>query len=260
MKLAIAIVVYSLFAMPLAASALGQAKTRPTKAPETGTAKTAVSEPTVDQILEKYVQALGGREALEKITSRVTKGTLEAPDLKGEIEIYAKAPNKLLIVQDVEGIGVSRDGYDGQAAWAENPMFGVREKSGPELAAVAISSDFHAPLKIKQHYSKLEVKGKEKIGDREAWIIQATSAGGTPLKMYYDTQTGLHVRTEAEMESLGGKISVQTTLEDYRDVDGVKLPFTTSQETPMSKAVIRVIEVKSNVTIDDARFKKPSGQ
>jgi len=104
------------------------------------------------------------------------------------------------------------------------------------------------------------LKGKEKIGDREAWIILATLAGGTPLKMYYDTQTGLHVRTDAEVDNPGGKVSIQTMLEDYRDVDGVKLPFTTNQETPMSKAIIKVTEVKSNVTIDDARFKKPSGQ
>lgn len=218
--------------------------------------------PTVDQILDKYVQAIGGREALEKITSWVIKQTLEisAMGLKAESETYAKAPNKTLTILNISGIGVIREGYDGQTAWSEDPMTGLREKSGVELAATVREADFHGALKIRQRYSKLELKGKEKVGDRETWVILATPAEGAPVKMYYDAQTGLLARTDTEEESPEGKFSVQTTVEDYREVDGVKLPFTSRGKTPIANMVIKTFEVKSNVAIDDAKFKKPAGQ
>ncbi|MGH9769201.1 MAG: hypothetical protein ACREAB_17375 [Blastocatellia bacterium] len=262
MKLAITIVICSFFAAQSAVATFAQTKPQPAKAPEAGAAKAAAAEPTVDQILDNYVQAIGGREAMEKLSSRVIKGTFEISSmgLKGEIEFYAKAPNKLLTVQNIPGIGVIRDGYDGQTAWSENPMTGLREKSGAELAAVVRTSDFHGALRIRQRYSKLELKGKEKAGDRETWVILATPAEGAPMKMYYDAQTGLMARTDTEAESPQGKISIQTTLEDYRDVDGVKLPFLTRQETSIANVVITMTEAKSNVTIDDAKFKKPAGQ
>src|SRR5262245_3367214 len=116
MKIAITIIIYTLlFAAPTDA-AFAQQKPQPAKAPEANTANATSAEATVDQILDKYVQAVGGIQAVEKITSRVAKGTFEvsAMGLKGEIEVYAKAPNKTLRVQHLSGVGEILDGYDGK--------------------------------------------------------------------------------------------------------------------------------------------------
>jgi hypothetical protein len=261
MKLVMTIVVYAfLFAAPTGA-AFAQQNPQPAKAPE-AVAKAPSAEPTVDQILDKYVQAIGGRQAVEKITSRVAKGAFEVSTmgLKGEIEIYAKAPNKSLTIQNVSGIGEILDGYDGKIAWSQNPMMGLREKSGAELAAVARAADIHAAIKTRQLYSKLELKDKEKIGDRETYVILATPAEGAPVKMYFDTQTGLIARTVTEVETPQGQFHIEVTADDYREVDGVKIAFTARQETSMGSAVIKLTEVKHNVAIDDAKFNKPSGQ
>jgi hypothetical protein len=262
MKLAMTVIIYAfLFAAPTL-PAFAQEKPQPAKAPEANTAKATAAEPTVDQILDKYVQAIGGRQAVEKITSRVTKGTFEVTTmgLKGDIEIYAKAPNKTLTIQNLSGVGVIRDGYDGKIGWSENPMMGLREKDGAELAAIARISDIHASIKTRQIYSKLELKGKEKVGNRETYVIVATPAEGSPVKMYFDTQTGLMARIDTELETPQGKFQIDTTLDDYREVDGVKMAFTMRQESPMGSAVIKLTEVKHNVAIDDAMFNKPSGK
>ncbi|HKQ80366.1 MAG TPA: hypothetical protein VJ810_42120 [Blastocatellia bacterium] len=261
MKFAMAIVINALlFAGPTGA-AFAQEKPQPAKAPEVNTAKATAAEPTVDQILDKYVQAIGGRQAVEKITSRVTKGTFEVSSagLTGEIEIYAKAPNKTLRIQKLSGVGEILDGYDGKIAWSQNPMMGLREKDGAERAAVVRSSDIHAPLKTRQLYSKLELKGKEKVGNRETYVILATPAEGGPVKMYFDAETGLIARTDADIDTPQGQVHIETTVDDYREVDGVKMPFTLRQDSLMGSAVIKLTEVKHNVAIDDAKFNKPSG-
>jgi hypothetical protein len=261
MKLVMTIVFCALLFAGLNGETFAQEKPQPAKAPESA-AKTTTAEPTVDEILDKFVAAVGGRQAIEKITSRVTKGAVDASSmgLKGEVEIYAKAPNKTLTIQTLSGIGEIREGYDGKIAWAQNPITGFREKSGAELAAVARSSDIHAAIKTRQLYSKLEFKGKEKVGDRETYVILATPAEGAPVKMFFDTQTGLIARTDTDLETPQGQFHVETTVDDYREVDGVKMAFTIRQTLSMGSAVVKLTEVKHNVEIDDAKFSKPSGQ
>lgn len=254
MKLAMTIVVYALLSAAPNGAAFSQEKSQPAKAP--------TAEPTVDEILEMYARAMGGRQAVEKITSRVTKGAFEASSmgLKGEVEIYAKAPNKSFTIQKISGIGEIMDGYDGKIAWTQNPMMGLREKSGGELAAAAREADLHAAIKIRQHYSKLELRGKEKVGDRETYVILATPAEGAPVKMYFDAQTGLMARTATDLETPQGQFHIEVTRDDYRDVDGVKVAFMLRQETSMGSFVIKFTEVKHNVAVDDAKFNKPSSQ
>ena len=262
MKLIMTIIFYALLFAAPSGAAFAQEKAQPAKAPEASKAKATAAEPTVDQILDKYVQAIGGRQAVEKITSRVTKGTFEVSSmgLKGEIELYVKAPNKTLRVQNLSGVGEILDGFDGKIAWSQNPMMGLREKDGAELAAIVRSSDIHASLKTRQLYPKLELKGKEKVGNRETYAILATPAEGGPVKMYFDVETGLIARTDLDLDTPQGQVHIETTLDDYREVDGLKMPFTMRQESPMGSAVIKLTEVKHNVAIDDAKFNKPSGK
>ena len=261
MKLVMTIVIYALLFAGPTGGAFAQENPQPAKAAEAG-AKTTTAEPTVDQILDKYIQATGGRQAVEKITSRVTKGTVELSTmgLKGEIESYAKAPNKTLTIINLSGLGEFREGYDGKIAWSQNPMMGLREKSGDELTAIAQTADIHAQIKTRQLYSKLEFKGKEKVGTRETYVILATPAVGAPVKMYFDTQTGLMARTDMDFETPQGQFHLESTMDDYREVDGVKIAFLARQKTSVADFVIKLTEVKHNVAIDDAKFNKPSGQ
>src|SRR5262245_41013519 len=156
--------------------------------------------------------------------------------------------------------GEVREGYDGKIAWSQNPVMGLREKSGAELATIAQTSDIHAQIKTRQLYSKLEFKGKEKVENRETYVILATPAVGAPVKMYFDTQTGLMARMDIDLDNPQGHFHIESTMDDYREVDGVKIAFLARQKTSVTDFVIKLTEVKHNIAIDDAKFNKPSGQ
>jgi outer membrane lipoprotein-sorting protein len=218
--------------------------------------------PTVDQIIDKYVQAVGGKAAVEKQNSRVGKGTLELPSFgaSGSLELYAKAPNKTLSVINIEGFGLVQQGFSGTVGWSSDPQSGLRELSGSELAAAKLDAEFYRDIKLKELYPKMELKGKEKIASGDAYVIIATPASGSPDTMYFDAQSGLLVRQDGKRESPQGILNVQVLFEDYKDVDGVKMPFTIKQNSDAVSFIIKLNEVKHNVAIDDAKFNKPAGQ
>lgn len=116
-----------------------QTQSKPAEAPPA-----VESLPTADHILAAYVDALGGKAAIEKITSRLTKGTFEIPAMgaAGDFENYAKTPNKTILTFTLPGFGIFQQGFDGTVAWAQDPTSGLRELTGVELAAVKLDADF----------------------------------------------------------------------------------------------------------------------
>ena len=214
--------------------------------------------PTVDQVLEKYITAVGGREAMEKVTSRVSTGTFEIPDMgaSGTITISEKAPNKSLAVIDIAPIGVIRQGSDGVVAW-EDQAGTVRDKSGAELADALRGSTFNSELKLKTLYKTVVVSGKEAIDGKDAYVVVCTPAEGAANKLYFDAASGLMVKQSSTRDSQMGPMDVDVMVSDYRTVGGVKLPFTVRQVTSMFTVVIKLTDIKANVPIDDAIFKRP---
>jgi hypothetical protein len=216
--------------------------------------------PTLDQIIEKFIEGSGGKAAMEKLTSRVTKGTFEIPSMgaNGALEGYAKAPNKSFMTIDIQGLGVMQQSYDGTVGWEDNPMAGFRELSGTELAARKRDADFYQALHFREHYPQMTVKSKEKVGERTAFLVEATPAEGKPEKLYFDAESGLIARSDVEREGVQGSVAVTTYMEDYREVDGIKIPFLIRQVTPMFEILVKLAEVKHNVEIEDAKFAKPA--
>ncbi len=228
----------------------------------TATAAKPAAAPTVDEILDKYVKALGGKEAIEKVSSRVGKGALELEGmgLSGPVEMYAKAPNKNAVYIDLQGVGKVVNVYDGEKGYALSPMEGLNELSGGALAQAKRNADFYEPLNIKKHFAKLEITGKEKVEGAEAYIVTATPAVGDPEKMYFAADTGLLVRVDTDQDTPQGKMSFATYISDYKEVDGIKVAHTLRQVSSAFTSLIKMTEVKHGVTVDDAKFAKPSGQ
>jgi hypothetical protein len=173
--------------------------------------------------------------------------------------MLSKAPNKSAMKIDVSGFGVVTRVFDGSTGWSSDPMSGLRELTGVELAQLKRSADFYQEINLKNHYTKLEVKGKEKVGAYETYLIEATPQEGSPEKFYFDVNTGLLVRQDGEAEGPQGKMLMETYMDDYKVVDGVKIPHTLKQVNPAMTMVIKFAEIKSNVEIDEAKFGKPAG-
>jgi len=244
-------------------NALAQAPRRSIKV-SSHPAKAARALPTVDAVLEKYVKAIGGREAALKINSRVSKGTFELASLagvKGNIEVYEKAPNKQVAILNIPGIGEEAEGFDGAIAWELEPDSGVvHEKTGLELASARREADFYEDIRFKELYTRMTIKGLEKVGASQAYVVEAVPAEGSAEHFYFDTQTGLLLRHDSVEEGEDGKRSVEEYYSDYRVVDGIRLPFALHQVSPGMDFTINLTEVKHNVAIADTKFNKPEGQ
>jgi outer membrane lipoprotein-sorting protein len=214
--------------------------------------------PTVEQVLAKYVEATGGSAVHQKLTTRAAKGEWEnvTRGVRFPIEIYAKAPNKRVEILDApENRGFTGRGYDGTAGWSMNMTeTGLRPVEGTELATMQRESDFYREIRLDQLYQRLTVTGKETIAGREVYAIEAVPESGNTEKLYFDAQTGLLSRRDM----VYGKTPVQHYYEDYRAVDGIKLPFVLRSEGPV-RVITRLTEIKHNVAIEDARFKSPAG-
>jgi hypothetical protein len=225
-------------------------------------AQTPAGAPTIDQLIDKCITALGGRAALEKVTSRTSKGTIEIAEasMTGSIEIFEKAPNMNAIAIELNGMQI-RQAFDGKVGWEENPQTGLTEKTGTDLAEAKREATFNMELHMKQLYPKMTVRGREPLGTSSAWVVDAVPAEGNPVVFYFDTESGLLARMDASRQGPDGSpMQVQAYVEDYRVVDGVKVPFVLRQVTSMFTMVMRLVEVKHNVTLDDKMFKKPGGE
>jgi outer membrane lipoprotein-sorting protein len=174
------------------------------------------------------------------------------------MEFYAKAPNKRLIVMKIEGMGEILQGFDGTSAWAVTPG-GPMEITGDQLEETRRDSTFNAELKWKELYPTAEVKGKEKVGERDTYVIELTPKDGKVVKRFYDTQTFLLVRAIMNRTTPQGPVDITADFSDYREVGGgVKAPFSLKQSMAMGDIVMTFTEMKNNVEIDDAKFSKPA--
>jgi hypothetical protein len=220
------------------------------------------SMPTVDQILDKYVQALGGKEAIQKITSRVAKGTFAMDQMPGEAttEIYQKAPNKIFTDTESPSFGAFKRGFNGTVGWQDTPQTGLADLTGGQLADMKRGADFYGDINLKDLYPKMTLKGKESVDGHDAYVIEATSKDGKPETWYFDVDSGLKVRNQSQAEGPNGTVDVDTRLGDYREVDGVKSPFLIHQSFGDFAFTIKLTDVKQNVPIDDAKFEKPAAQ
>lgn len=234
---------------PLSVPAVGQnlwTPSTPTPAPET--------LPPVKQILDRYVQALGGADALTKINTRIAKGSrIGADGVLVPEEVYQKAPDKLLTVTSYPQV-VFSNGFNGTIGWGHSSREGATPLPEQLLAQIKRDAVFYKELKTDQLYSNLTVLGKASVRDAEAYVVQAKPVDGPVEKLFFDVKTGLLVRRYTESDTVLGKFPLQTDYEDYRDVDGIKQPFLIHWSFPGRIWGRKIDEMKQNVPLDDAKF------
>jgi len=215
------------------------------------------SGPPADQLFDKYLQEVGGAAAIEKISSRVMKGTISFGDRNVPIDIFSKDPDKRVsFTHTPEGDSVTA--FDGHDGWLGIPGHAVREMHGPDIDAAAMDADLHFAAHLKTMFSEAKVRGTEKVGEGNAYVVIGQRDGKTPLQLYFDMQSGLLVRLVRYGETPLGRMPTQIDYADYRDAGGVKIPFRWTLARPGGRFTIQVSEVKENVPVDDAKFAKPA--
>jgi len=227
-----------------------------------GSGAAAGESPTVDSILARYIKEMGGKTALEKVTSRVLKVKVESEAMgTGEGEIYAKAPNKLRSRIELPGLGTINDGFDGTVAWAKTPWEGLRIKTGEELAKAKRDAEFHRELMCKKIYPDLAYKGTAKVDEEETDVLESRPSASSREKFFFSRKTGLLVKQESEFEAPQGRMTVVVHPRDYKTLDGLKYPtrlaLKGSAGDQSFEFTIRIVEAKHNVEIEDTKFAKP---
>jgi hypothetical protein len=213
--------------------------------------------PSVDAILDRYVQAIGGERAINKITTRRRKGSVQVGALNGTFELYEAAPNKSLLIGSLPPpMGGVHQGFDGTIGWVKNQS-GVFEASGEVLAQARREADFHLDTKLKEQYSSLRMIGRERIADREFYVLEGTRTDGPVERLFFDVQTGLLTRRSWETPTYLGPLPNTIDYDDYRKVGSVRLPFVIRRSRAGITFLQTISELKLNVAIDESIFRKP---
>ena len=224
--------------------------------------------PSADQVLEKYIQAVGGAQRLATLTSVVATGTAVAyGELGGtaDFAIFAKAPNQrtaLITYKDHPERGTSSWSFDGRTGWMKTPrgLLGEYELIGSELDGVRLEAQLVFPGQIKQVLDNWRGAANRSIGDRDFLTVQGSGPRGLLATLYFDPATGLLARLVRYAPSPIGRMPTQIDYSDYRDVGGIKFPFEYKFTWLDGRYTAKVNEIKTNIPVDAARFGKPAGK
>jgi outer membrane lipoprotein-sorting protein len=222
----------------------------------------SVKKISPDQILDKYIQAIGGAPQLAKLTSFIAKGTYEGYDtlsMKVPVDIFASAPDRLTTVVHTQN-GDSVTTYDGNNGWiaAADKLMRVLPLAGGDLEGAKMDAALSFPARIKQDFQWRTGFPSVSIDDRPVEVIQNAARGNTGAKLYFDSESGLLVRQVHFVDTAVGVIPTQIDYSDYRTVAGVKLPFRRVVTWTDGRSTIELSQVQPNARIDAAQFAKPA--
>jgi hypothetical protein len=225
---------------------------------ETSADSPAPTAPTPDDVIQKYVAAMGGADAIRKITSRVEIGSILVGENETKIEVLTKAPNKRVTITHAAN-GESFTAFDGTAGWMGSTGRPAREMTPAESGASALDAEFALAVRLKEIFPQMRRARPEQIGGAMCEVLIGTGPGRPPVRLYFDQKSGLLVRMVRYAETPVGRNPTQIDYADYREADGVRIPFRWTLARLNGRFTIQIAMVKSNVPIDDARFAKPVG-
>jgi zinc protease len=218
---------------------------------------------TLDGVLEKYVKAIGGKEAWDKVASRSIKAEFEDPvGTTSGWSLKAKAPNKRLTRMESSPWGVLVDGFDGTTAWSKR-VNGVRTKDGEELSRAVKEADLGREVRLKELYPDLVFKGTETLEGEEVQVLESRPTPTSKERFSFSAKTGFLVREQSEFKDAeGNDTRVEIRYSEYRAVDGLQYPHLQRFKIGLPGLEIelrmKVKEVKHNEQFEDSIFSKPS--
>ena len=233
---------------------------RSPEANEAGGAPTepAKAMPSVTEILAKYVDGIGGGTAIQKNQTRVEQGGVDGPrGPHAVIETYRTAPDKAFAIVHRPNGDVS-EGVSGEMGWGKRANGEVTDESGDELARSRQWAEFYPGERFDKDYERFQVRGTESVNGHDAYVVMAWWKGGGADRIYFDVQSGFLLRITHRIESPLGALPLQTDYEGYRDVNGLKIPFTVRVTRVDGTTTYTWQKMEANVAIDPGRYERPA--
>ncbi len=217
--------------------------------------------PSAESIIEKYIDAIGGRAAHKKLNNRLIKAKLEMPAMGFEAAVtaYHARPNKMYLIMESEAFGNTEQGVTGDVAWQKNMMTGPMIHEGAMKATALREAEFDSTLEWKKYFTKAESVGVEDVEGTACYKVMMTpkEGDGNPEAHFYAKDSGLLIKSETELETQMGTMQVAAYQSDYRTVDGVKIAHRVRQVLPMQEMQMSTESVTHNVEIPNDRFDMP---
>ena len=216
--------------------------------------------PKAEAILDKFVEATGGKAAYEKIHNEKWTGTLEylGKGIKGTITSYRAEPNKTYTRMELAGVGAIEDGSDGETAWTLSTVQGPHIKQGDERAATLREATLRGPLYWRTLYKQAETAGVETIDDQVCYKVVLTPNEGKPETQYYDKKSHLLVKMNMVAPSPMGEIPTETVFSGYKEQNGLLSHRKEHHKALGQEFLITIDQIEYNIELPKDRFDLPA--
>jgi hypothetical protein len=218
----------------------------------------AAALPSAEQILQRYRDAIGGEEAIRKHTARSVKGTFEIPaqGIKGDLTLFAAAPNLIRVVVTLPGLGELQRGFDGTLGWSIDPAIGPRLLKGRELDEFRHSADFYDELHEPEKFKSITVVGQTTFDGQQVYELKLVRDSGFEYTEYFSVDTGLIVGGKLNASSQMGQMPMTSVIAEYKEFGGMLLPTVTRQRMMGLEQVMTVASVSFD-PVDPKMFELP---
>lgn len=215
--------------------------------------------PDAKSLMEKYLTAIGGRERLKQIKSRKVTLNMEIPamGMKGHVQIYQMPPAMAYSETEIAQIGKILQGSDGETVWESSVLMGTRILTGAEREAFLRGMRFNADYDYEDTFKSFKTIGIEDVDSKPAYVVELENKDGTKETRLFDKETGLMVAMRSVTMSQMGEIKSETVFTDYREVDGVKMPFKFTVNAMQNVMVTTIEKAELDVPIPADRFALP---
>jgi outer membrane lipoprotein-sorting protein len=222
-------------------------------------ARAADDLPKAETILDKYIEATGGKAAYQKHHSEIQKGAIElaAMGLKGTVTTYRAEPDKSYSEIELAGLGRTREGSDGQIFWSLSAMMGPHVKEGAEKAQAELAARFNAELNWRTLFKEAKTTGVDTVDGKECYKVVLTPAEGSAITQCYDKQTNLMVKMTMTAQSPLGEQTVDSFATDYRKEGDVLVAHKIKQSLAGQDMVLSIDSVTFNTEIPKDKFALP---
>ena len=214
--------------------------------------------PGAAEIVQRSIEASGGEAALRGHESRRASGVIEilGQGITGTIEIYAAAPDKLLVRTELPGLGLTLQGYDGEVGWSDSPFTGPVILVGLQLDQTRQQADFYGNLNADEYVAAREIVEETDFDGRRCYKMRVTTRWGEEYFEYYDVETGLVAGSRRTVASAQGDLDVVVYVSDFIEVDGVLTPTRMFQDVGIAQIEMVFTEVEYD-TVAPETFELP---
>jgi hypothetical protein len=215
--------------------------------------------PTVDEVLARSIEAVGGRAAVDAIKSSYTesKTEIKAQGLSVVTRVWSKGDD-FYVESDMPGVGLSQVWKKGDDIWSKDPINGMRKLEGKEAHQARWSSDSLLAANWKKYFDQAELLGRKQEGERELYEVALTTSAGDRLVLLFDAKTSLPAGQVFEQQTPMGAMAIRIEVGDFREVQGVMVPFRSVTDMQLMSAVAITEKYEVNVEVDDAMLVPPS--